>query len=649
MYVLSNEAQKSNWIRVIEILDRLKDSTAKGWEYGHWTRVAEQGRLVGTGSFLGVGFISGTHEYVLLGSGHYETSTGSTYTLKQRSRALESAFNARAPFTSDVISSGSLATYLEHAASIDRPIVAVGKRSGAIAISEENGWVRVEWPDRLPTRIFLGKPKLGSMYGSFTPDESTLFVVSKDEVLYSCDSRSGKERWRVAVPKANHLEVSPDGKWLAVASEQPRVLLFDPRDGRLIRELSGHAGFVNRVRFSPDGKWLTSAGADGLILVWNPATGSLARSLIGHRGSVIRLDISDDGQAIVSVSAAREVMLWDLNDKPARDTLRVHENKVQRIEVSPDGRRLATSSRDQTSALVDLGSGRVIARLQVGLPRAAHGLAFSLTGRSFAVARSDGTILLIDAETGRLERELSYHHQDVRSLSFTRDSKRLLSVSDDGTAAVWTIADGSMKALVGHTAGVRWGAVSPNGDLCATASQDGSVRLWNARTGASLRTWKLSAAATSVQFSDDGRWIVYAGFDKFVRVRDLTTDDPPIVMRGHTNRIYEARFSPNGQRVLSNSADGTARLWDARTGTEIAVLRHSSWVSSAKFSPDGTRIVTTANDGLVSLWDALTGDQISALTGHTDTPFDSQWIEGGKTLITCGDDAAIRFWRSVRR
>jgi len=152
-----------------------------------------------------------------------------------------------------------------------------------------------------------------------------------------------------------------------------------------------------------------------------------------------------------------------------------------------------------------------------------------------------------------------------------------------------------------------------------------------------------------VQFSDDGRWIVYTGFDKFVRVRDLTKDDPPIVMRGHTNRVYEARFSPDGLRVLSNSADGTARLWDARTGAEIAVLRHSSWVSSAKFSPDGRRIVTTANDGLVAIWDAESGDQISALTGHTDTPFDSQWIEGGKTLITCGDDAAIRFWRSVRR
>lgn len=649
MYVLSTEAQKSNWIRVIEILDRLKNSMSKGWEFGHWTRVAEQGRLVGEGSFVGVGFISGSHDYVLLGAGHFETSTGETYTLKQRSRFLDSAFNLRMPVGSKEISNGSLAAYLEQAAVLSLPIIAVGKRSGAIAVAEDKGWVRVEWPDRLPTRFYLGKPTLGSPCAAFSTDETILYVSSKDEWLGCYDLATARQRWRVHVPKANYIDSSPDNRLLAVASEQPRVLLLDAHDGHMIRELSGHSGFVNRVRFAPGGKWFASAGADGVILLWNTADGSLMRSLIGHRGSVNRLDISEDDKAIVSVSAAREVMFWDLDDRPARDALRVHRDKVQRIEVSPDGKRLATSSRDKTSALVDLGSGKVIARLQVGEPRAAHGLAFSLNGRLLAVARTDGTILIVDSASGTVERELSYHRQDVRSLTFTRDSKRLLSVSDDGTAAVWTVADGSMKALTGHTGGVRWGAMSPNGDLCATASQDGSVRLWNARSAAPIRTWKLAGAATSVQFSDDGRWIVFTGFDRFLRVRDLSKDDPPIVMRGHTNRVYEARFSPDGLRVLSNSADGTARLWDARTGAEIAVLRHSSWVSSAKFSDDGRRIVTTANDGLVAIWDAETGDQISALTGHTDTPFDSQWIEGGKTLITCGDDAAIRFWRSVRR
>ena len=78
-----------------------------------------------------------------------------------------------------------------------------------------------------------------------------------------------------------------------------------------------------------------------------------------------------------------------------------------------------------------------------------------------------------------------------------------------------------------------------------------------------------------------------------------------------------AVFSPDGARIVTASDDDTARLWEAATGQELAVLRgHEGEVLSAVFSPDGARIVTASDDDTARLWEAATGQEIAVLRGH---------------------------------
>ena len=77
------------------------------------------------------------------------------------------------------------------------------------------------------------------------------------------------------------------------------------------------------------------------------------------------------------------------------------------------------------------------------------------------------------------------------------------------------------------------------------------------------------------------------------------------MLRGHADMVWTVVFSQDGTRIVTSSGDGMARVWDAATGVEVAVLRgHANVVTSAVFSPDGMRIVTASGDGTARVWDA---------------------------------------------
>ena len=117
------------------------------------------------------------------------------------------------------------------------------------------------------------------------------------------------------------------------------------------------------------------------------------------------------------------------------------------------------------------------------------------------------------------------------------------------------------------------------------------------------------------------------------------------VMRDHLGHVSSAAFSPDGQRIVTASQDGTARLWHATTGAALAALRgHTKWVWSAVFSPDGQRIVTASNDRTAGIWDGRTGQLIAELAGHTDRVRSAVFSPDGAWIVTGGYDCEARVW-----
>jgi formylglycine-generating enzyme required for sulfatase activity len=121
--------------------------------------------------------------------------------------------------------------------------------------------------------------------------------------------------------------------------------------------------------------------------------------------------------------------------------------------------------------------------------------------------------------------------------------------------------------------------------------------------------------------------------------------DTAALLRGHTGGIRAVAFSADGQRVLSASADGTARLWDAVTGEQLAILQgHRRVVTDVRFLPGDDRAVTSSDDAAIHLWNLTTREVIRSFHGHTGDVIAIDLSADGRRMVSCGHDPRLRLW-----
>jgi hypothetical protein len=114
-----------------------------------------------------------------------------------------------------------------------------------------------------------------------------------------------------------------------------------------------------------------------------------------------------------------------------------------------------------------------------------------------------------------------------------------------------------------------------------------------------------------------------------------------LTLTGHTDIVWAVAVSPDGQRLLTGSSDGTAKLWNAASGRVIHTLKgHKAKVGAVAFSPAGRRILTGSQDGTAKVWDAATGGELHTLTGHRTGVAAVAFSPDGRYMLT-GWDASV--------
>ncbi|KAG2751639.1 WD40 repeat-like protein [Suillus brevipes Sb2] len=222
----------------------------------------------------------------------------------------------------------------------------------------------------------------------------------------------------------------------------------------------------------------------------------------------------------------------------------------------------------------------------------------------------------------------------------------------------------------GHTDFV-WGAIHlPGGQRIITCSSDGSLRVWNLKTGKQIgEDWRDGlgdSGVWTIALSPDGKKVVSGSNDGAVRLWDIDTCKVVVKWTEHTRLVGSVCWSRDGRRVLSGSFDGTVRQWEVESGETmlepieniLALIETGhEHVMAVVYSPDTTLIATGGSDGLwtgeliecsVKIWDAKTGKLVATLKGHTDLVRCLAWTKDGKTLISGSYDCSIRTWNTTK-
>ena len=416
--------------------------------------------------------------------------------------------------------------------------------------------------------------------------------------------------------------------------------------------LKEHTGPLWSASFAPDGRRLVTVSADSTGRVWDAQTGAPLFVLVGHRGPVRFAAFSPDGRHVVTTSTDKTARVWDVETGREVAILEGHSNNVLRAAFSPDGRQVVTASVDNTARVWDTLSGKQIYNLDRHTKPVRDAI-FTPDGKNILTISDDRTARLWDAATGRSIRAFEGHTGPIRSATFGADDPDmgvaghlLLTASEDKTVRLWALDKSEpIDTLSGHRADVWSLAPSRDGRRVVTASNDGTARIWDVRTKVGLPLEGHAEPVNFAMFSGDGRNVVTASNDRTARVWDARTGKQKAVLRGHTGRVLTAVFSPDGARVLTASADGSALLWsvEPQADTSIVVLKgHDEGVRTAAFSRDRRLVVTGAENGSAILWDAQTGMRRAVLRSHTARVSSVMFSPDGEYVVTASDDGTAR-------
>ena len=236
----------------------------------------------------------------------------------------------------------------------------------------------------------------------------------------------------------------------------------------------------------------------------------------------------------------------------------------------------------------------------------------------------------------------------------------LASASLDGTIRLWNTATREhQQRLIGHTEGVLTLAFNPDGDTIASGSTDGTIYLWDVASGQHKQTLiGHTDYVRSVVFSPNRGTLASGSDDGTIRLWDTAFGEHQQTLTGHTDYVFSIAYSSDGDTLISASLDDTIRLWDTISGAPVQTLNgHTSGVLSVTLSPDGETFASASLDGTVLLWNFSPPTNMYATVSFSPSPVQSPAIgeqlafslsiADGSTVA--GYQATVRFDPSALR
>jgi WD40 repeat protein len=485
---------------------------------------------------------------------------------------------------------------------------------------------------------------------AFSPDGKLIVSGSDDTTLRLWDARTGNA---IGAPLQGHSDkvtsvaFSPDGKLIVSGSDDSTLRLWNVYPSQNL----GHT-----TKIAPTGQPSKENEQSRLNLndkyLWQKFKGrydfipKVVKKIDVREIQVTCMDVSRDGSRIIVGGDDNNLRLWDVKTgQQIGQPINAHMRKITSVAFSPDGSRIVSASHDKTLRLWNTNTGQPIGQPLQGHTGFVSFVAFSPDGQRIVSVSK-----FINYRTPAWVKRLSgSNNSDDQSI----DSDK----NDDNTLHLWNGTTGEPigEPLRGHTDSITLVTFSPDSRRIVSVSDDKTLRLWNGTTGKSIGEplQENIAPVFTIAISPDGNSIVTGRGDAKLQFWDANTGkhigEP---LEGHDQPVTKIIFSPDGNRIISASDDQTLRIWDTKTRRTAGILQGTSdeGINNLAFSHDGNRIVSSSDKGTLHLWDTNTRQPISPTlhTGHVTflgfTSDDLNIITFDKISMTLGLWPAPNIW-----
>ena len=522
--------------------------------------------------------------------------------------------------------------------------VAVGDSSGTFTLVDINTGELVaqhRWEDD-------ETDALGVQALAFTPDGGSVILTSRAGWLRRYDLAAGVGEanggWDLVWSTPNEpatgsgpqqyaklweLEVSPDGRYLAVAGDRKTAALFDAASGRFLTDVSDRGGLPRGISFNASSTLLLAGDSEGRVHAWDiaemlepGAVLAAPATRVGHASRVIEGDVSADGLSYVSLANDESLQRWSLDTPEYRTDLGPLADTAGFADMG--GAFGVAGTADGSVVFVGDGDGRVhrldpeaqVVRSGTnGHASAAVALGVSADATLLAsIARDDAEVRIWNAETLELQHTLAGHSGRGRAVAFSPNGEFLASADDQGAVIVRRVSDWSVTHTLTNPGGGETAvAFTPDSSSLLTGGRQATVRVWNLGNGDQRTSWTTAggpsdAVVRSVAVSSEGL-VATADSDDRVQVFDL--DGRP--------------------------ADGSRQLSGFEGGDPVAVA----------FANDGATVVVLTASGSLDVRDWQRGEPLLArnLEAHSGGA-QQLWLEAaGNTFVTAGGgDSTVLLW-----
>ena len=467
-----------------------------------------------------------------------------------------------------------------------------------------------------------------------SPEGNRLFIGNADGSIHSIDTTGDV----TVVPYRHHslvccLNVSPDGRTLAVAGQDHTACLLDWDTGTVCHTFTVPDDHIRSLDITPDNPYLIIIGNHPRPVVYNAVSGLREQVPVFNRHHISRWCLSRDGRTFSFFSDDRT--LWFL-DLPG--------GLVRSVEVNGCDITACVTTNDNATLIAGCSNGRIrfyeIPGGKITRDFPAHkgpvtSLVCSPDGRYLASCGLDGMVKLWNMDTTALVRIIAGETGEVTCLSGTPDGSVLFAGSTDGTVRVFDQHDANLITIRDmFTTTVLALALSPDGTVLACAGGNHTLMFWNRNDGSMLGSCEgLKHTTRCLAFDPDGSRLVSGGWDGNVRCWQVTDGTLIRTLTGHTSVVTACAISPDGRVLATGSNDTTIRLWDMADGRLLRTMDAGrTEISALACSHSGDVLASGEKDGSIRLFCLPGGTPLGTVEG----------IPGKVTaLLVSGDDQAL--------